>query len=180
LVHTRALGPHDNQGVRDVLAALLLKREDIPALKELLAAYEEDGSALWAYTRALLAFRDGGASDDTARKRATEARAANEHVPGMLAGRTPAVLRLRDYITMGGSMRRRSTCARSVRRGAVRMVRSPGSAALPRRCRQSGDPARPCASPILSWPGERARERGSSRPLTTSPRPEAQDVGDRA
>jgi tetratricopeptide (TPR) repeat protein len=97
------LNPNDNQGIRDVLAALLLKREDIPALKELLAAYEEDGSALWTYTRALLAFRDGGASDETALKRAREAWAANEHVPGILAGRAPAVPALGDYITMGGA-----------------------------------------------------------------------------
>jgi tetratricopeptide (TPR) repeat protein len=96
------LNPNDNQGIRDVLAALLLKREDVAALKELLAGYQEDGSAAWVYTRTLLAFRDGGASDENALNLAKEAWAANEHVPGILAGTKPALFRLGDYITMGG------------------------------------------------------------------------------
>jgi tetratricopeptide (TPR) repeat protein len=96
------LNPNDNQGIRDVLAALLLARGDIAALKDLLAAYQEDGSALWIYTRALLAFREAGGSDQNALNLAKDAWAANEHVPGMLAGKKTAIPRLGDFITMGG------------------------------------------------------------------------------
>jgi tetratricopeptide (TPR) repeat protein len=96
------LNPNDNQGIRDILAALLLEREDIPALNDLLRAYDEDGAALWVDTKALLAFRDGGASAETALKLAELAWAANEHVPSMLAGKNPGVPVNRDFITMGG------------------------------------------------------------------------------
>ncbi|MDR3531931.1 MAG: hypothetical protein P4L90_15455 [Rhodopila sp.] len=96
------LNPNDNQGIRYVLAALLLGRDDVAALKELLAAYEEDGSAVWCYTRALLAFRDGGASGEEALKLAQLAWHSNEHVPGILAGKKPALLSPSGFITVGG------------------------------------------------------------------------------
>ena len=53
------LNPGDNQGIRYVLAACLLRSGDEAGLKDLLAAYEDEGSAHWLYTRALLAFREG-------------------------------------------------------------------------------------------------------------------------
>ena len=54
-------------------------------LQRLLAQYENDALAEWAYTKALLAFRDEG---DTVRakgllKKATK---ANEHIPAYLLG----------------------------------------------------------------------------------------------
>jgi tetratricopeptide (TPR) repeat protein len=42
------LNPNDNQGIRYVLAGCLLRRGDEAALKELLAAYEDEGSAYLA------------------------------------------------------------------------------------------------------------------------------------
>jgi tetratricopeptide (TPR) repeat protein len=96
------LNPNDNQGIRDVLAALLLKRQDIAALKELLAAYEEDGSVVWTYTQALLAFRDGGVSDENALKLAQKAWKANEYVPGLLAARKPATPGRGGFMLVGG------------------------------------------------------------------------------
>ena len=45
------LNPNDNQGIRYVLAGCLMKSGDTEALKTLLKQYEEDGSALWLYTR---------------------------------------------------------------------------------------------------------------------------------
>src|SRR5205823_1435905 len=59
------LNPNDNQGIRYVLAGCLLRQDNNSALKELLAAYE-DGTASWLYTRALMAFRESGDSDEQA------------------------------------------------------------------------------------------------------------------
>src|SRR5271168_4741780 len=60
------LNPNDNQGIRYVLAACLMKRGDTEALKKLFKKYDEDGSALWLYSRALVAFREKGGSDKEA------------------------------------------------------------------------------------------------------------------
>ncbi len=100
--HYRAmlkLNPNDNQGIRYVLAGHLLARDDIKALKKLIKKYEEDGSAAWLYTQALLAFRE---NDPDADKLAEEAWLANSHVPGVLSGKQPLVASMDGYITMGG------------------------------------------------------------------------------
>src|SRR3546814_5364118 len=52
------LNPNDNQGIRYLLATTLLARDDIAGLKVLLNQYEEDGSAAWVYTLALIAYRE--------------------------------------------------------------------------------------------------------------------------
>lgn len=96
------LNPNDNQGIRYLLAGCLLRQGDDGALKELLAAYADEGSAFWLYTRALLAFRDGGAGDERAAALAREAWTANQHVPAILAGTKPPVLSESGYITLGG------------------------------------------------------------------------------
>lgn len=93
------LNPNDNQGIRYVLAGHLLARNDIKALKKLLRKYEEDGSAAWLYTQALLAFRE---NDPDADKLAEEAWQANDHVPAVLSGKQPLVASQDGYITMGG------------------------------------------------------------------------------
>jgi tetratricopeptide (TPR) repeat protein len=96
------LNPNDNQGIRYVLAALLLRRGEEAGLKELLAAYEDEGSAYWLYTRALLAFREGGEDDEQAVTLVKDAWSANEHVPAILAGTKPPVFGDSGYVTMGG------------------------------------------------------------------------------
>jgi tetratricopeptide (TPR) repeat protein len=96
------LNPNDNQGIRYVLAALLLRRGEETGLKELLAAYEDEGSAYWLYTRALLAFREGGADNEQAVTLVKGAWSANEHVPAILAGTKPPVFGDSGYVTMGG------------------------------------------------------------------------------
>jgi len=96
------LNPGDNQGIRYLLAGCLLRRGEDAALKDLLAAYEGEGSAFWLYTGALLAFREGGEDDKRALKLAQEAQRANEHVPGILAGTTPPAPSAEGYVTMGG------------------------------------------------------------------------------
>ena len=79
------LNPNDNQGVRYSLATLLLDMDRDEDLRRLLAEYEDDASAEWAYTRALLAFREGGESAQ-ANKLLTQAMKVNKHVPAYLLG----------------------------------------------------------------------------------------------
>jgi tetratricopeptide (TPR) repeat protein len=95
------LNPNDNQGIRYALAGCLLRQGDDSALKELLAAHE-DGSAFWLYTRALVAFRESGDSDEQVAALVREAWSANEHVPAILAGTKPPVISDDDYVNMGG------------------------------------------------------------------------------
>jgi tetratricopeptide (TPR) repeat protein len=96
------LNPGDNQGIRYVLLGYLLRRGEEAALKELLAAYEEEGSAHWLYTRALLAFREGRESEDEVVRLVKDAWSENKHVPGILAGTASSVIPEGDYITVGG------------------------------------------------------------------------------
>jgi tetratricopeptide (TPR) repeat protein len=96
------LNPGDNQGIRYVLLACSLRRDDKAALKELLAAYQDEGSAHWLYTRALLAFREGRATENEVVRLVKDARSANGHVPGILAATASPVVSDGDYITVGG------------------------------------------------------------------------------
>ena len=96
------LNPNDNQGNRFILAACLLRRGDDAALKELLDTYPDEESPYWLYTRALMAFRAGGADNGQAQTLAKQAWAGNEHVPAILAGTKPPVLGESGYLTVGG------------------------------------------------------------------------------
>jgi tetratricopeptide (TPR) repeat protein len=96
------LNPGDNQGIRYILLGWLLRRGDEAGLKDLLAAYEDEGSAHWLYTRALLAFREGGVSKNKVVTLLKNALLANKHVPGILAGTASPVISEGDYITVGG------------------------------------------------------------------------------
>jgi tetratricopeptide (TPR) repeat protein len=102
--HFRAmlkLNPNDNQGIRYLLLASLLRRDDSPGLKTLLADYPDEWSVYWLYTRALLAYREDQASAPATLKLLKDARSANEHVPGILAGTTPGMASRNGYVTMG-------------------------------------------------------------------------------
>jgi tetratricopeptide (TPR) repeat protein len=94
------LNPGDNQGVRYLLAAWLLAVGDDAGLAALLAQYPEEWSANWAYTRALLTFRQSGAGRkaDQVLKQALE---VNPHVPGYLLGVVPFPKRPPEYYGMG-------------------------------------------------------------------------------
>jgi tetratricopeptide (TPR) repeat protein len=96
------LNPGDNQGIRYILLGWLLRRGDEAGLKDLLAAYEDEGSAHWLYTRALLAFREGRVSEDEVVRLVKDAWSANEHVPAILAGTASPVVSDSGYITVGG------------------------------------------------------------------------------
>src|SRR4051794_39764061 len=79
------LNPGDNQGVRYTLAGFLLFLDRDDDLARLLQQYPDAGSAAWAYTRALLAFRRDGDTLD-ARRLLKAARKTNKHVPAYLLG----------------------------------------------------------------------------------------------
>ena len=94
------LNPNDNQGIRYLLATALLARNELAELRDLLRQYEEDRSAAWAYTLALLAYRD---QDPDGSAIAREAWEANLHVPAMLAGLSRLAPSRDGYISMGGA-----------------------------------------------------------------------------
>lgn len=79
------LNPADDQGVRYLLASYYcdLGRDD--ELEELLSWYEEDDSAEWQFSHALLSFRRSG-DTATSCQRLQEAHAANPHVAAYLLG----------------------------------------------------------------------------------------------
>jgi tetratricopeptide (TPR) repeat protein len=81
------LNPGDNQGVRYTLAGWLLAEGRDQELARLLKGYDED-SANWAYTKALVAFRQNGDTPET-RKLLKAAQKANKHVPAYLLSRKP-------------------------------------------------------------------------------------------
>jgi len=94
------LNPNDNQGVRWELAACLLEAGRDEALGQLLARYDEDGSAAWIYSRALLAFRRGGENADS-RAALALARARNPHVCPYLLGAKKLPRDLPRYMGFG-------------------------------------------------------------------------------
>jgi tetratricopeptide (TPR) repeat protein len=104
--HFRAmleLNPNDNQGIRHLLLGCLLRRDDAAAVKQLLAAYKDEGNACWLYTRALVAFREGYAAEPRIARLVQDAWSANPHVPAILAGTEPPVVSDEGYITVGGA-----------------------------------------------------------------------------
>ena len=104
--HFRAmlkLNPNDNQGIRYLLLACLLRGDDAEGVKALLGSYADEWSAYWLYTRTLIAYRNGEADGAATVKLVQEAWSANEHVPGILAGTMPPVLSTGGYVTVGGA-----------------------------------------------------------------------------
>jgi tetratricopeptide (TPR) repeat protein len=97
------LNPGDNQGIRYVLAACLLRREAEPALNELLGQYPDEASTVWLYTKALMAFREGHGDSAQAIALVNSAWEENEHVPAILAGTKRPVAAQDGYIMVGGS-----------------------------------------------------------------------------
>jgi len=80
------LNPNDNQGVRHLLVACLLKIKADDEAQKLLKRYDGDKFlAIWCYARALLTFRLKG-DTATARKHLKEALSVNEYVSDYLLG----------------------------------------------------------------------------------------------
>jgi len=86
--HFRAmlrLNPNDNQGVRELLLMLWLEIGRDDQARELLAQYD-DWTAVWLYTRALLEYRQNGASA-RANQVLADALEENPYVPAYLTAR---------------------------------------------------------------------------------------------
>ncbi|MFN0146955.1 MAG: tetratricopeptide repeat protein [Dehalococcoidia bacterium] len=94
------LNPGDNQGVRYPLLAFLLEAGRVESAEELLDRYPDDGTASWAYGRALLAFKRG---DTTAASRRAlgEAIKVNAYVPSYLLRERLLPDELPDYVGFG-------------------------------------------------------------------------------
>jgi tetratricopeptide (TPR) repeat protein len=94
------LNPGDNQGVRYSLLQLLLELDRVEEARALIAQYEDEYSATWLYTRALLAFRQEGNSP--ASSGALQAAVGeNPYVPAYLSGQKRIPNRLPDTISPG-------------------------------------------------------------------------------
>lgn len=94
------LNPNDNQGVRDLLITGLLKLGRDEDAGRLLERYEDDASATWAYSWALVVFRREGDSGE-ARRRLRAALECNPHAPAFLLARKRIPKRLPDLVGFG-------------------------------------------------------------------------------
>lgn len=93
------LNPNDNQGIRYLLADALLELGRDEDVARLVKQYEEDGSASWAWSTALLSFRRNG-DCAASRKALAEAIENNPHVAPYLIGQK-ALPDLPDYYSPG-------------------------------------------------------------------------------
>jgi tetratricopeptide (TPR) repeat protein len=96
-----AMNPSDNQGVRWLLSSFYLELGRDEKLENLLEAYEQDASAQWAYSRALLAFRRHG-DNAASRELLQAAEKVNSHTAAYLLGDQPLPARLPEYVSYGG------------------------------------------------------------------------------
>ena len=94
------LNPGDNQGIRYRLATALLELGRDDETEVLLRQYDDEGSADWAFNRALLAFRKHGDSPE-ALSALTLAKSANKHVLPFLSGEKFIPMDLPSTIGMG-------------------------------------------------------------------------------
>jgi tetratricopeptide (TPR) repeat protein len=132
------LNPGDNQGIRYTLLGCLLRQDDAEAVRELLDAYEDEGSAFWLYTRVLMAFRSGARTEAELAALVRDAMEANEYVPAILAGAMRPVISKSGYMSMGGADEATEYIGEcgSVWRGtpgAVEWLAQAASAASPKR-----------------------------------------------
>jgi tetratricopeptide (TPR) repeat protein len=95
------LNPHDNQGVRYVLAAYLIEAGRDGDLARLLKKFRDDEMADWTWTSALAAFRRTGDNEDS-RKLLAKAIAGNKHVSSYLTGEKSPPKKLPPFISPGG------------------------------------------------------------------------------
>lgn len=80
------LNPNDNQGIRHELVAVYLELGDLGELRKLLSLYEDEITAIWQYTKALVAFKDHGDSVESQELLAVSIE-ENKYVPAYLIGK---------------------------------------------------------------------------------------------
>jgi len=131
------LNESDNLGVRYPLCGILLRMGRDDEAEKLIAEFEDDCSAFWAYFAALLAFRRNGASAG-AGKALKKALAANRHVPDYVLERRPLPEWEPDAYSLG-SIEEAILCAESLvpawqsTEGAVEWLRESESRGQTRR-----------------------------------------------
>jgi tetratricopeptide (TPR) repeat protein len=94
------LNPTDNQGARYLLLDALLEQGRDEDAGALLRRYNQDPSAAWAWSHALLSFRRKGDCADS-RYALAEAIEVNRHVPPYLSGKKSMPRKLPDYMGWG-------------------------------------------------------------------------------
>ena len=94
------LNPNDNQGIRYLLMPCLIELGRDKDAEKLFKQFDDDGSATWMYSRALLDFRGHGDSP-TANASLKAALAENRFVPSYLLGRKRIPRNLPDYYGFG-------------------------------------------------------------------------------
>jgi len=95
-----ALNPGDNQGARYLLAGWLAQADRAVELEALLAAYGDEYSAFWGWTKALVAYRKAG-DTDASRALLAEAVEINRHVRDYLCGDRAVPRRKPPYYSPG-------------------------------------------------------------------------------
>ena len=93
------LNPNDNQGVRDILAALYLQTKRYDNATALLTRYKEDWMAVPCWARVLLAYSTG--DEDKAAALLQKARQQNPHVELYLTGQKRRPRTRPDYYSPG-------------------------------------------------------------------------------
>jgi pentatricopeptide repeat protein len=94
------LNPNDNQGIRDLLMPCLIERGRYEDAEKLFREFEDDGTATWMYSRALLDFRKHGDSPK-ANESLKAALAENKFVPSYLLRRKKLPRNLPDHYGFG-------------------------------------------------------------------------------
>lgn len=94
------LNPNDNQGVRYLLATLLLKQNNNKDYENLLKEFEDDASAVWIYNLALYSFKKEGVSKNS-ENTLLEAFRCNQHVVDYMLGNKKMPEELPEYIGRG-------------------------------------------------------------------------------
>jgi tetratricopeptide (TPR) repeat protein len=94
------LNPHDNQGIRYKLLGCLMKSNNIGASEKLLKQFQDEVSATWLFTRALITFIRQGDKRE-AREQLLEAMRQNPHVVPYLLGQRELPHSVPQYIGFG-------------------------------------------------------------------------------
>jgi hypothetical protein len=94
------LNPNDNQGARYVLLECYMADRKDKAAWQLMGQYPDEASAWFAWSAALLTFRQSGAGTESAAALAT-ALESNQHVPAFLTGKRKMPKQLPDAYQHG-------------------------------------------------------------------------------
>lgn len=94
------LNPNDNQGIRDILITWLLMSGRLRDAHALWKRYEHDGSAVWAWSLALMDFIEHG-DGPKANANLEQAMTRNPHLAPLLLGREALPDHAPDFIGIG-------------------------------------------------------------------------------